>query len=85
MSGLGNGHATLRSLLSNAKKFKGGFIRRTRTRIPEEVASAINQVHTLVSYFSLHIGTNSDALRPPLSCYIHFTNPVVGSLGQLPP
>ena len=48
MSGLGNGHATLRSLLSNAKKFKAGFMRRTGTRISEEFASEINKVCILL-------------------------------------
>ncbi len=50
VSGLGNRHVTLRTLLSNAKKFKGGFIRRG-TRISEEFTSEINQVNNLLIHF----------------------------------
>jgi hypothetical protein len=52
MRGLGNGHATLKTLLSNAKKFKAGFIRRTGTQISEEFASAINQVSTSFFHYT---------------------------------
>ena len=50
--GNGNGYATLRTLLSAAKKFKGGFIRRTGTKISDDIATAINQVSALFFYYA---------------------------------